>query len=273
MVPKADALFLHAKREQPLVTEILPVVEPLHLLGRRAEEFELHLLKLARTESEVARGDLVTERFADLPDAERHALACGALHVFEIHKYALRRFGTKKYLAGGILGDALKRLEHQVEFANAREIALAAYGAVDFLLGDKRLHVFRLHTRHVEIELFLGGIFLDKMVGAETRLAFLAVHQRVGKTAHMTRSHPGLRVHEYRRVQPDVVRAFLDELLPPRLLHIVLELDTQRAVVPCVGESAVNIRSGKHISSVFAERDDALHRLFIFFHTVLRYKK
>ncbi len=71
MVTETQVLILHAReRQQPLMAEVAPVLEPFQVGIGLAEELQLHLLKLANTEDEVARGDLVAEGLADLADAE-----------------------------------------------------------------------------------------------------------------------------------------------------------------------------------------------------------
>ena len=58
----------------------------------------------------------------------------------------------------------------------------------------------------------------------------------------------------------------LHELFQPCLLDIVLELDTQRAVVPAIGQTAVDLGTGEHITTVLAEIDDHIKGLFALFH-------
>ncbi len=68
----------------------------------------------------------------------------------------------------------------------------------------------------------------------------------------MAGSHPGLRIEDDRRIKPDVVGVLRDERLPPRLLDVVLQFDAEGAVVPRVGESAVDFRSLKTNPYCFA---------------------
>ena len=56
---------------------------------------QFHLLKLAGTEGEVARGDLVAEGLAYLTNAERQLLAGGALDVLEVDEDALCGLGAE----------------------------------------------------------------------------------------------------------------------------------------------------------------------------------
>src|SRR6266705_1914368 len=72
---------------------------------RANEKFEFHLLELARTESKIARVDLVAEGFADLADTERHLLTGGFEDVFELREDGLSSFRAD-------VG-----LEHQIEWA------------------------------------------------------------------------------------------------------------------------------------------------------------
>ena len=84
VVAQTQVLVLHAERQQEVVAVILPVLEPLEVGARLAEELQFHLLKLAGTEGEVAGRDLVAEGLADLTNAERNLLAGGALDILEV---------------------------------------------------------------------------------------------------------------------------------------------------------------------------------------------
>jgi hypothetical protein len=98
------------------------------------EVFHLHLLELARAEDEVARGDLVAERLADLGDAERQLHAAGVDDVLEVHEHALRRLGPQVGDGRGVGHGADVRLEHHVERARRGEAAGLAGGG----RGDER---------------------------------------------------------------------------------------------------------------------------------------
>ena len=71
MVAQAEVLLLQAQIHQPLAAELPPVLEPLQIGARLAEELQLHLLELPDAENEVTRGDLVAEGLADLAHAGR----------------------------------------------------------------------------------------------------------------------------------------------------------------------------------------------------------
>ena len=66
--------IVHKDRNRPFLRKspavVDPVLVPLLVGARLAEELQLHLLELAGAEDEVARRDLVAEGLADLADAE-----------------------------------------------------------------------------------------------------------------------------------------------------------------------------------------------------------
>ena len=268
VVTQAEVLILQSDAQQPVVAEGAPVVEPLQVGAGLAEELQLHLLELADAEDEVARGDLVAEGLADLADAEGQLAAGGALGVHKVGEDALGRLGTEIDGVLGVLGDALERLEHQVELADIGEVVLAAAGAGDVVLLHKVLHLLLGEGVDglAELKAVLVAPVLDEFVGAEALLALLAVHQRIGEAGQMAAGYPGLGVHEDGGVLPHVVGVLLDKFLPPGLLDVVLQLHAQGAVVPGVGQAAVDLAAGKDDAAVFAEGDDLVHRFFGVFH-------
>ena len=267
VVAQAEVLVLQTDGEQPVVAERAPVVEPLKVGARLAEELELHLLELADAEDEVARRDLVAEALADLADAERDLAARRALDVLEVDENALRGLGAQIHLGGRVLGHALVGLEHEVEFADIGKVALAAARAGDLLLADEGDHLVVGHGLDVHVgHGVLGQPALDELVGAVAHLAGLAVDERVIERRHVAGSHPDLRVHEDGGVEPDIVGVFLHELLPPGALDVVFQLHAERAVVPGVGEAAVDLGAGVHKAAVLAQGDDLVHGFFGVFH-------
>ena len=263
VLAELEVFRLHAEGVEEVAAVALPVVEPFKVGAGLAEELQLHLLELADAEDEVAGSDLVAERLADLADAHGQLAAGGAHNALEVDENALRSLGAQIDLAGGVLGDARVGLEHQIELADAGEVLLAAGGADDVVLRDEGLVL--LVGPAVGLDLFALGMgpVLDQLVRAETRLAGLAVHQRIVEGAHVAAGYPDLAVHQDRAVEPDVVLALLHELLPPGPLDVVLELDAQGAVVPGVGETAVDLAPRKNKAAVFAQRDQFIHCQFL----------
>ena len=128
---------------------------------------------------------------------------------------------------------------------------LAAAWAADIVVIDVFLHLFLGPCVYgtFNLDSLLIHIVLNQLVGAETLFTCLAVHKRIGKTAQMAGSHPCLGVHKYSTVNTHVIRAFLYEFLPPGFLYIVLQLHTEVTVIPCIGKSAVNLRTRVYKSS------------------------
>ena len=137
---------------------------------------------------------------------------------------------------------------------------LAALGAGDVEILDHLLELGVLQAVHGGDFAFGFQEILDELVGAEAGFALAAVEQRIGEAADVTGSDPGLRVHQDRGVETDVIGAFLNEFLPPGVADVVFELAAERAVVPGVGKAAVNFGAGEDKAAVFAQRDDFFHR-------------
>ena len=273
VVPEPQVLILQTDGQQPVVAEGPPVVEPFQVGAGLAEELQLHLLKFPDAENEVARGDLIAEGLADLADAEGQLLPGGALDVVEVHEDALGGLGTEIDRVLGILGDALEGFEHQVELPDVGEVVLAAGGAGNVVLFDEVLH-FRLREgvhRLGQLKAGLGAPVLNQLIGPETLVALPAVHQRIGEAAEMAAGHPGLGVHQNGGIQAHVVGILLDELLPPGVLDVLLQLSAQRAVVPGVSQAAVDLAAGEHKAPVLAQGNDFVHGLFSVVHSTLSF--
>ena len=212
------------------------------LLGfvRRHEELHLHLLELARAEDEVARSDLVAEGLAHLRDPERRLLARELQHVLEVDEDPLRRLRAQVGDRARLLHRADRRLEHQVEVARLRQVALLGFARV---LGR-----------------FAPALELLQVVGAVALPARPAVHQRVGEARQMARGLPHARVLQDRRVDRHDVVALGDHRAPPLVLDVRLEQHAVVAEVVRRADAAVDLRGGKHEAAPLAQRDDLLHR-------------
>ena len=82
----------------------------------------------------------------------------------------------------------------------------------------------------------------------------------------MAGGHPGGGVHDDGCIQAHIIGRLLDKLLQPCLLDIILKLHTQRAVVPGIGQTAIDLGTGIDIASVLAECDNHIQSLFAVFH-------
>jgi len=102
-----------------------------------------------------------------------------------------------------------------------------------------------------------------EVIGAVALLALAAVHQGIRESLGVSGSHPGARVHQDGRVQSHHVVAFLDDRPPPQVLDILLELRTQGAVVPTVGQASVDLRAGIDEAASLAERHDLVEQVFL----------
>ena len=106
---------------------------------RLDEKFQLHLLKLARAKSEVARRDLVAKRLADLRDAERHFLPRRFQNIFELRENRLRGFGAKISDVVFALNWSDKCFEHQIERTRFRKFHVTFRMKINCVLNFFRL--------------------------------------------------------------------------------------------------------------------------------------
>ena len=266
VVAETEIFLVHAERVEEVCAVVLPVCEPFEVGAGTAEEFKLHLFEFADTENEVTGGDFVTEGLTDLRDTEGHFLSGGSCDVLEVHEDTLRGFGTEVELTGGVLGNTLESLEHQVELTDIGEIVAAAVGASDIVFLDVIEKLCVGPAAGIVGKIVFCCIILDELVGSVTCLAGFAVHERVSEALEVTGSNPGFLVHDDRAVKTNVVFGFLNEFLPPCLLDVVFEFYAERTEIPAVCETAVDFRAGIYDAAVFAERDDLFHCLFCLFH-------
>ena len=131
---------------------------------------------------------------------------------------------------------------------------------------DEGLHFLVGHGGNIDLLAVLKRVFLDQLVRAESFVAGLAIHERVVEAAHMAGGHPGLGGHEDGAVDADIVAALGHEFAPPRLFDIVFEFHAERAIVPGVGQAAIDLRAGEDKSPSLAQSDDLFHGLFTVFH-------
>ena len=141
----AEFVGIDAQGGPPVEAGLDPEIVPLPAVVGVAEEFHFHLLKFARAEDEVARGDFVAEGLADLGDAEGDLDPHGIEDVLVVQEDALGGFRPEVghvVLAGG---GAHEGLEHQVEAARFGQLAVAVLarvlaglsGAVHFARRDR----------------------------------------------------------------------------------------------------------------------------------------
>ena len=93
------------------------------------------------------------------------------------------------------------------------------------MLFNKVFHLFLrpcIYAAAFDFDAFFLTEILDQFICTETLMAFLTVHQRIGKSAEMTGSYPCLWVHQDRTVNADIVRRFLNKFLPPCTFYIIL---------------------------------------------------
>ncbi len=245
VLEEAHVLGAQAEVDVPVPALLEPVLVPGLVLARLDEELHLHLLELAGAEDEVAGRDLVAEALADLGDAERRLLARSGLHGAEVGEDALRGLRAEVGQAGRVLGDAEVRLQHARELLGLREGALvAAVRAVD---------VGEAVGRDLAV---LGLVGLFQVVGAEALVTGEALGQRVVEGRDVAGGLPDLAGEDHRGVETDDILPSGDHRTPPLALDVLLELDSQRTVVPGGAGTAVDLAAGVDEATALAQADD-----------------
>ena len=132
---------------------------------------------------------------------------------------------------------------------------LAAFGAGDMVSLYEIEHLLVSHA----VRVGFGIELIDKIIRAEAHLALLAVEQGIGEAGYMTARFPNPGMHEDIGVDFKAVMTLLNEALAPGLLDVVLEPCAKRAVIPCVGETAVDFRPSENVAPVFTQSYDFIH--------------
>ena len=253
MLVQAQVFFLDAQVHVPVVAVINPVLVPLFVLARLDEELHFHLLELAGTEDEVARGDLVAEGLADVRDAKRRLHARGGHHVLEVNEDALCGFRTQVVQALLIVHRAQEGLEQTGEGLR--------FGPVTRLAGFWVIDICQAVFWLVAV-LFLVG--LNKVVGTVALAGVAGFHQRVRKDLDVTGGYPDLTRLDDGGIYAHDVCAGLHHVAPPLALDVFLELYTKRAVVPRGAGTAVNftclVDQAAALTQVYNGIDDGCHK-------------
>ena len=173
MVTHTDIFLFNAKRKEPVLAEIFPIIEPLKVGIGFAEEFAFHLLKFAGSENKVTGGYLVAEGLTNLANTERKFLSCCSLNICKVYENTLSSFGAEVNLVFSILSNTDKGFEHKVEFSDICKIGFAAFRANNAVFFDIGFHLLKGHT------LGLAAMVFNKLICSMASAAALAVHQRI----------------------------------------------------------------------------------------------
>jgi hypothetical protein len=101
------------------------------------------------------------------------------------------------------------------------------------------------------------------IVGTEAALARLAVHERIGEAGDVAAGLPDAWMHEDGGVEPFDVVPHPDHRRPPCILEILLQLDTERAIIPDGAGPSVDLRALKNEAAPLGERHELVHHVWL----------
>ena len=99
---------------------------------------------------------------------------------------------------------------------------------------------------------------LFQVVGAVPLVAGGALGERVGESGDVAGGDPDLGGQDHGRVDTDDVLARRDHVAPPLALDVLLELDTERPVVPGGSLAAVDLTTRVDEATALAQADDGV---------------
>ena len=116
---------------------------------------------------------------------------------------------------------------------------------------------------------FRGQVMPGELIGPEAALAAigLAIDHRVAEAGHVAAGLPDLGIHDQRTIDPHHVDflavgsqgRIADHVLPPALLHVLLELDAEGTIVPEAVDAAVDFTRLKDETTSAAQGHQLLH--------------
>ena len=188
------------------------------------EVLNLHLLKLAATEDEVARCNFITKCLALLSDTKRQIRIKSINDIFKISENTLSGFRAKVADTIFTLCSTNVSLEHHIKGTRAAQwITIRAYNS---LLADRRVHLLHRHTIRI------NAVVFQNMICPVAPVINRVLAQRIDKGIDMPTGLPDLLVHQNCCVHAVHVVAFIDKVLPPQLHNIPLQRYTKRTVIP-----------------------------------------
>ena len=186
MFPYSNFFRIKSHLKQPRLLLFKPIRKPLLPFFLPDKILKFHEIELKRSEGKISRSNFIPEHFSLGRYAKRNPLAGGIRNLLKINKHGLRNLSPQIYTACVPLKRAKGCLEQKVESASvSKRVHLAARRARNPLL----FHYITEYT----VQLIQGLPFhlrvrfrrLNKVIGAQARLALLAINQGVVKVCNM----------------------------------------------------------------------------------------
>mmetsp|Transcript_15746 Transcript_15746/g.32915 ORF Transcript_15746/g.32915 Transcript_15746/m.32915 type:complete len:440 (-) Transcript_15746:120-1439(-) len=286
----------HAQQKFPRILNPLLVKGLPHIIPRRNEILDLHLLEFPRTENKISRSNFVPKRLPDLSNSKRQFGATGPQNIFVVDENALCRLGTEIGHRRGILHGPHIGLEHEIEVprhgqggfvtsrgGNLSHLLFRDLGQIfEFKRFDRRSllirfleHFLRLRLGRLDHVLVVrledadvphrGTAFLEhhrsaeELIGAIPQFGLLAIHHGIAESVQVPRALPRGGVVHDGAVDAHDVFAALHEVPPEGVFDVAFEFRSEGAVVEESGEAIVDLRGREDDAATFAEGDDVFH--------------
>src|SRR5205085_10915384 len=105
-----------------------------------------------------------------------------------------------------------------------------------------------------------------QLIRAQTRLARPAIDHRIAESLLVSARLPDRATHQDRAIHADDVLPLAHHNAPPIILHVPLQLDAERPVIPAAVKSAVDFARLENESPPLAQANDLLHPLRVWTH-------
>ena len=147
----------------PVQAVLFPIIKPLHLSARTAEELHLHLFELTHTENELTGNNLITECLTNLAYTKRQFHASSFLNIQVVHENTLCSFRTKVNFCSTVGSRSHFGREHKVELSDISPVFSTANRAYNIVIKNNLLEFVKVDVIHRFFETFMNFVTFSHM--------------------------------------------------------------------------------------------------------------
>ena len=169
--------------------------------------FNLHLLKLSRTENKISRRNFIAKRLALLSNSKRQVWIKTINNVLKIGKNSLSGFWTKICNAVFTFSGADARLKHHIK--RSRFTQRISVWAFNSFFCNHFIHLPHGHAVRV------NAIVFKDMIRTITPMINRIFTQWINKRIHVPTRLPDFRIHQNRRIDAIYIITLVNKHSPP----------------------------------------------------------